>query len=47
MTHKLGIDNLSVTRLTYTRGDSGGWTLDWLNRSLCQVSDSDIGTGQT
>lgn len=34
MTHKLGIDNLSVTRLTYTRGDSGGWTLDWLNRSL-------------
>ena len=32
MTHKLGMDNLAITRLTYSTG--GGWTLDWMNRPL-------------
>ena len=32
MTHKLGMDNLSMTRLTYS--DRDGWSLDWMNRPL-------------
>lgn len=35
MTHKLGMDNLGMTRLTYSGGM--GWTLDWMNRHMATM----------
>ena len=42
MTHKLGMDNLSMTRLTYS--DRDGWSLDWMNRPLIPTKAPHLGT---